>query len=599
MFYIAIITITIFHSLVGIGVLTLMYGITTGVLSDILSVHSFALFMVGVVYGWPCIVILFSHARVAVIAKYHAKKILKLQVKGELNKQEHGLSNTQNNNKKKSLRMKFDVLKGVAKTNYNLSKNNLQNTLAANSEVEFNVASTTMQSASIYDDGTREMNTDASRVKQKPRRSLDKIRLRISLRSKRQKRSLRRSTKVNPLAGKSEDGMEDRMKNPTIQSKSRTGSTLSSDGIHIENSWTTDHSMDCIKNIPSLSQSTNKIVFATSLCENPPKIKQRTQRLENVLLVRKYNPSGNLLTKKNKPQNISPTKDNPQNIFLVKENDSESFLPTTKKITKNILLTIENRPDNIHSENESRNKRKLQRTNNIYVERRVRKMVTFKDSQTTSQETDDNPSNYSLTQNIKHKNSIPLADKEDLKLDSGKHILFDKKDESNISQSSNTTIATAEGRAMKGRQLSDVVKQKIDISRQKRLIQKELLKTIQHIRRLRCELKATILLTIVMVIFLSLWLPYWYIYVMMVSGTFTGDNGIGSPSHKRNCRMAKYFKLLHYVNSVINPIYYALLNSKLRKSLKKIFKKFCVSRHRRKIEKNREIRNDVVSLPKD
>jgi len=117
-----------------------------------------------------------------------------------------------------------------------------------------------------------------------------------------------------------------------------------------------------------------------------------------------------------------------------------------------------------------------------------------------------------------------------------------------------------------GKNFRALVKRNIDKNRQKKMIREEVAKIIQQIRRLRRELKAAILLTIVMVIFLCLWGPYWYIHIIVFAEKFDKKDS-------SQCFLRKYFKLLHYVNATINPVYYVLLNSKLRSACKSLLTK--------------------------
>ena len=143
---------------------------------------------------------------------------------------------------------------------------------------------------------------------------------------------------------------------------------------------------------------------------------------------------------------------------------------------------------------------------------------------------------------------------------------------------------TTQSNIRSGKSFRALVKRNIDSNRQKKMIRDEVAKIMQQLRRLRRELKATILLTVVMVIFLCLWGPYWYIHIVDFAEKF-------NESDSSQCLKRKYFKLLHYANATINPIYYVLLNSKLRSGCKYLLSKFCSkltfnlqSRKKRKIQ---------------
>ncbi|XP_066933956.1 D(2) dopamine receptor A-like [Clytia hemisphaerica] len=178
---------------------------------------------------------------------------------------------------------------------------------------------------------------------------------------------------------------------------------------------------------------------------------------------------------------------------------------------------------------------------------------------------------------LKHSMSSPQIS---LKSDANRKL------KATLKKSDSLPFTNAAGQPTLGRQFRHIVRRNIDKNRQKRLIREEVMKIIHQIRRLRRELKAAILLTIVMVIFLCLWMPFWYIHIMVIGGRFDGTD-------KSHCLLLKYFKLLHYVNATINPVYYVLLNSKLRNACKTLFESIRY-RNKRKVRPEKNDTTDAI-----
>lgn len=108
----------------------------------------------------------------------------------------------------------------------------------------------------------------------------------------------------------------------------------------------------------------------------------------------------------------------------------------------------------------------------------------------------------------------------------------------------------------------------VAVRRQESLLRRETLRIVGHLRRLRRELKGTLMLTVVMVIFLCLWTPFISMNIKFYNGTFDASNSV-------HIELLKYFKILHYSNSAFNPACYILMNSKWRKAFKTIICTYC------------------------
>ena len=85
------------------------------------------------------------------------------------------------------------------------------------------------------------------------------------------------------------------------------------------------------------------------------------------------------------------------------------------------------------------------------------------------------------------------------------------------------------------------------------------------VRYLRREFKAALTLSFILSCFVLSWTPFMSLNIMLfICGN---DEACGK---KISPELAKYFKILHYSNSALNPILYVLLNKRWRSAFKKI-----------------------------
>ena len=114
----------------------------------------------------------------------------------------------------------------------------------------------------------------------------------------------------------------------------------------------------------------------------------------------------------------------------------------------------------------------------------------------------------------------------------------------------------------------NVVARNIGTRRNTNILRREILKLINHIRRLRKELKATLMLAIVMGSFLCLWTPFIALNIKHYFCTYQHD--------LMHQMILKYFKILHYSSAAVNPACYILFNVAWRKACKSIVKRLCI-----------------------
>ena len=84
--------------------------------------------------------------------------------------------------------------------------------------------------------------------------------------------------------------------------------------------------------------------------------------------------------------------------------------------------------------------------------------------------------------------------------------------------------------------------------------------TLSNTRHLRRELKAALTLSLILSCFIISWTPFFSLNTHVIIFKWQGINMM----------MVKYFKILHYANSALNPILYVVLNQRWRKSFKKV-----------------------------
>ena len=597
-----------------------VYGACTGVLRLTLTEHTFAWYMSVVVYGWPCALILFTNTRVAAIAKRHAKKILKLQVTGgnraENNTRENGRTGIKSiSNSKNKGSNSFRVLRKLTSNHFNFNNvkkgRDFDRTLAAaTSRIQFDLPSTNStasrdQTCAVipYTQVTASMPTPIGRaivetantrnyppkitetppsngktIQVKPK---DAIHLRVLIQQKQDKQqkqrySSRRQSKRNTIAP-SGVTWKRKTKRPTINSsknKYRLKENKENDQeTNNQEQGKDDHSVfpgrfaRLTRSANNLSldrmSSTEATLVEGRLSEQLPRRHSNILR-GNKTKTRLSDATHHKLTQHGQ---VEPKASR-------KQCENENGVPIEPIGVQHKLVTEEGRFKQGEAElkkqtrqvDDGQNEQESKSSTGCIISATLKTNTLLRETAqiTTFQQPTTATTQPTITQ------VITVSKPEQL---TSNMTSSTKLTSVTVSPLSNTVLAVAA--VSNGQQLRDAINHNIETTRQKRLVRQELVKLVQQIRRLRSELKATILLTIVMVIFLCLWLPYWYVYVMIVAGTFGGKGGSGADDTiSRHCQMAKYFKLLHYVNAIINPIYYVMLNSKLRNACKRLLGRF-------------------------
>ena len=82
--------------------------------------------------------------------------------------------------------------------------------------------------------------------------------------------------------------------------------------------------------------------------------------------------------------------------------------------------------------------------------------------------------------------------------------------------------------------------------------------TLSKTRHLKRELKAALTLSMILSCFIITWTPF-----MSLNIAHFGNKKVSE-------ELIKYFKILHYANSALNPILYVVLNQRWRKAFKKV-----------------------------
>ncbi|XP_012553585.1 octopamine receptor beta-2R [Hydra vulgaris] len=128
----------------------------------------------------------------------------------------------------------------------------------------------------------------------------------------------------------------------------------------------------------------------------------------------------------------------------------------------------------------------------------------------------------------------------------------------NLSKKKNADLIINENLNKKGKNQPTDNQELVRHSTKNKIFKSNSLNTTRHLRR---ELKAALTLSLILSCFIISWTPFMSLNVVSL---FTSPNKI----------LLKYFKILHYINSALNPILYVVLNQRWRKSFKKVLCKW-------------------------